>query len=299
MTAAQSAKLREEFIRSQQKILGNKITLLERKLFDAVLKQLIKKLEFTPDGKIKSDGKNVELASVLDKIFRGIQNNELLDVVKSFSKDFQGIKAFNKEYFAIIANDKKKIDAIAKEVDATLKKRLGISAKGVIVKRGYLDKLVKDNTVLKQIKTVTNKAITSGKSLSEYKAQMKIIIVGNSKVNGAMIRHFNQFASDTYNQFDSTTQKLFAKKLGLNAFIYAGGIIDTSRCFCEERNGETFTADEAKEWESLIGGDCGPIWEEDTYDPVVDRGGYNCRHSINWISDSEAIRRRPELKGRV
>jgi hypothetical protein len=35
------------------------------------------------------------------------------------------------------------------------------------------------------------------------------------------------------------------------------------------------------------------------YDPLVDRGGYNCRHIIGWIPDELAFKYRPELSVHV
>jgi len=32
------------------------------------------------------------------------------------------------------------------------------------------------------------------------------------------------------------------------------------------------------------------------YDPLVDRGGYNCRHQLSFISDELAFKLRPDLK---
>jgi hypothetical protein len=32
------------------------------------------------------------------------------------------------------------------------------------------------------------------------------------------------------------------------------------------------------------------------YDPLVDRGGYNCRHQLGYISEELAYKLRPELK---
>lgn len=299
MTAAQSAKIREEFIRAQQKALGKKITSLEQKMYSSILDKLIKELDVTPDGKIISNGKNVELSSVLNKIFKSIQQNELLDVIKAFSKDFTGVLELNASYFAILEADKKKLATIKKSTEETMRKRVGLSSGGKIVKKSYLDKLVKDPKVLKEMKDLTLKSITRGVSLNDYKRRMKTLVTGNESVNGAMVRHFDTFATDTYNQFDRATQKAYAVKLGLNAFRYAGGIIDTSRCFCEENNGKVFTSEEASKWKSRIGDDCGPVWNSDPYNPIEDLGGFGCRHTANFISNTEAIRARPELKGRI
>ena len=50
--------------------------------------------------------------------------------------------------------------------------------------------------------------------------------------------------------------------------------------------------DEIKSWENLnFAGK-----PETGYNPIVDLGGYNCRHRLDWVSDQVAFRLRPELK---
>ena len=127
--------------------------------------------------------------------------------------------------------------------------------------------------------------------------------MGAPGVDGAIVNKYKSFVFDTYQQHDSATAKVFAENLNLQCFIYAGGLIDTSREFCEKRNGKVFTLDEAKEW---IDDPTLPRTKEErktgqvlNYDPVIDRGRWRCRHHINFIPNSWAIRLRPELKDKL
>lgn len=66
--------------------------------------------------------------------------------------------------------------------------------------------------------------------------------------------------------------------LGLTHFLYAGGLIKTSRDFCVQRAGKIFTFKEAKTWNNGQGL------------PVIPYlGGYNCRHSIVPMTEEKAI----------
>ncbi|HNR55534.1 MAG TPA: hypothetical protein PKJ19_10215, partial [Flavobacteriales bacterium] len=105
---------------------------------------------------------------------------------------------------------------------------------------------------------------------------------------------------DTYQYLDRASSDAYATKLGLDAFIYAGGLIETSRDFCIKRNGKVFSRKEAeREWPKdptlprtkkeresgvLVG-----------YDPLRDMGRWNCRHRIRFISDALAEQLRPDL----
>lgn len=298
MTRTQAAELRRQFIEERQEILRKKVTSVENKLYDAILRKLIDELDKV-DGKIVSNNKNVDLASTLDKIFREINASEYTGVIKAFAKDLRGVQNLNDTYFEIIAEDQEKIKAISRDVNRIMNKRIGLNSKGEVVKDGYLDKLIKDDALLKRVKESTYKAVTGGESIDKYRDRMKKFIVGNDKISGGLTKHFNTFAYDTYNQFDRTSQNLFANKLELQTAIYSGGTINTTREFCRKRNGKVFTRQEMEKWKSLVGKEEGPQWSEGDYNPFTDCGGHNCRHNLNWISNSEAIRRRPDLEGQI
>lgn len=298
MTYTQAAALKRKFIEERQKILKRKVTSLEEKLLDSIFNNLISELEVT-DGLIQSNGKNIDLASALNKIFSNFNNSEYLPIIKSFSKDFVGLQELNKTYFAILAEDKKKIESVSKQVNSIMEKTIGITSDGKIVSKGYLDRLVTDNTLQTELKTITYRAVTGGIPIKDYKDSIQRIIVGNDQVDGALQKHFNTFAYDTYTQFDRTSSKLYATKLDLKYFIYAGGEINTTRCFCDKNNGKVFSTEEAEEWKKLLNKDCGPIWNEKVdgpYDPIIDMGGYNCRHTPDYISFTVAKRLRPDLE---
>lgn len=297
MTYSQAAALKRKFIVQRQEILKRKVTSLESTLYDSIFNKLISELELT-DGKIASNNKNIDLTSALNKIFDTFNKSEYLPMIKAFSKDFQEIQKLNKTYFDILAEDKKKIDTVSKQVDSIMEKTIGITNDGKIVNKGYLDRLVTDITLQSEIKTLTYRAVTGGQTITEYKDSIKRLIVGNDQVDGALQKHFNTFAYDTYTQFDRTSSKLYAVKLDLKYFIYAGGEINTTRCFCDKNNGKVFSTEEAEEWKRLLNTDCGPIWNEKvdgTYDPIADMGGYNCRHTPDYISETIAKKMRPDL----
>ncbi|MES2395666.1 MAG: hypothetical protein V4549_06670 [Bacteroidota bacterium] len=298
MTYSQAATLKRKFIEERQRILKRNVTSLENTLYDAIFNKLIADLDVT-DGKIVSNNKNIDLTSALNKIFDTFNKSEYLPLIKAFSKDFQQIQKLNETYFDILAQDKKKLDTVSKQVNSIMEKTIGITNDGKIVSKGYLDRLVTDNTLQSEIKTLTYRAVTGGLPIVDYKDSIKRLVVGSDNVDGALQKHFNTFAYDTYTQFDRTSSKLYAVKLDLKYFIYAGGEINTTRCFCDRNNGKVFSTDEAEEWIRLLNDECGPIWNEKvdgTYDPISDMGGYNCRHTPDYISETIAKKLRPDLE---
>lgn len=296
MTKSEIAQLREDFIRERTKLLNRRVSAAEKKLYTTLFQKVVEQFQLE-GGKISSIGANNEIANRLDAVWKEFKNSEYLQVIKMLAGDMGTIQEYNKTYFKILEKDQDKIDKLNKEITKSISKRLGLNKDGEIIKNGYLDKLIEDDSFLKKIKKETFKAVNGGEPLSSFQKRLKTTIVGNKSVNGGLVKHFNTFAYDTYAAVDRTTQKLWAGKLGLKAFIYAGGKIKTSRLFCIKNNGKVFTTDEAKDWEDLIGEDDGPMWSEGTYEPLRDMGGHRCRHSPNFISNREAVSRRPELAG--
>lgn len=290
MNRSQISQLRRQFIEERDARLKGRLTTLEKKLFDRIFNELISELEKS-DGRIVSNSKNLDVANALDKIFDSFNKSQYADVIKSFSTDLIGIQKLNKRYFEIVAEDQKKLEKVNREVERFMYKRIGLNTKGELSKDGYLDRLIKDNSLRRKVKEETYKAVTSGKKFENYVKDIKRIVVGDEKINGGLVQHFNTYALDTYNQFNRTSSKLFAQKLELRAFVYQGGLIKSSRPFCKKKDGRVYTTDEAQKWarEDFQG-------KPANYDPLVDCGGYNCRHSLDYISNSLAIRMRPELK---
>lgn len=295
MSAAEIAEIRNAFITKRQEILKRKVSAAEGKLYDAVFSKLIKELD-SSNGLIMSNNKNIDLVTLLDNIFIEFNKSEYIGVIKTFAGDLAELQTFSHRYFAIIEADQVKVEAARKAADSLMRKRIGLSAKDEVIKKGYLDRLITDNTLLNQIKEETYKSVTAGKPVTDYIGKIQRLIVGTTEVDGGLQKHFNTFAHDTYAQFSRTTDKLYATKLGLRAFIYSGGTIETSRVFCIQHNNKVYTTDEAEQWRSLVGKKNGPISDEN-YDPLTDCGGYRCRHQPNYISNSLAISKRPELAG--
>lgn len=294
MTKSEVAQLREDFVRERTKLLNRRVSASEQKLYDVIFKKVIEQFELD-GGNIKSSSANMDIANRLDSLWKEFQKGDYMKVIGMFAGDMSEIQSLNKIYFSILEKDKAKIAKIGESVDNSINKRLGLNTKGKVIKNGFLDKLIKDESFLKDIKKQTYKAVSGGESLKQFTKRMTTTITGNKSVNGGLVKHFNTFAYDTYAAVDRLAQKGWADKLGLKAFIYAGGKIKTSRKFCIKNNNKVFTIDETKKWEDLIGEEDGPMWSEGTYEPLRDMGGHRCRHSPNFIPNSEAIRIRPEL----
>jgi hypothetical protein len=98
---------------------------------------------------------------------------------------------------------------------------------------------------------------------------------------GALEKHHRNFAFDLYSQIDRATSDVIRNDLGFVFAIYEGGLIETSRIFCEEHDGNIYHISEIKDFNPTEA-------KPPNYNPITDLGGYGCRHHLNWISTAMA-----------
>lgn len=297
------SKLKAELLNKKESALLNTAEGLQRQLLEIVFDDFISKLD-VENGIVKNTKANKDRINSLNKIFERFQNGEFAKSLQILVSDFKDIHTLNVDYFSQI--NKPKVKDIEKKVFDRLKVNLGIEG-NKLKTGGFLDSFIKDRKLLDKIKQTTLRAITSENiTLKQYRDSVKGLITGKGKVEGGFVRHFKTFATDTFSLFDRQTNLEFANALNLKYAIYAGGLIETSRPFCEARNNKVFTTDEIK----LFGtskdkyggysdkktGDFQGKPQTELYDPFTQCGGYNCRHTLNYISKALAVQLRPDLK---
>lgn len=296
MTRAQISELRQSFIERKQNALKSKMSASEKRLYDRILSNIILRLD-VDSGRISSTGKNLTIAAEIDAIFKSFTKTDLNNIVSQFGQDLSKLVVYNDDYFRAAIDDStvNRFDSVKNEVRSFMKKRIGVNAKNEIVSDGYLDRLLKDQSIKTKIKDQIIRGVTNRVPIDRLTKSLQKGIIGDPNVDGDLVKFFNQHMNDTFNQFDRLTSKMYAEKLDMKFFIYQGGKIKSSRTFCINHDGKCYTTKEAEKWKSMIGTKSGPIADKATYNPLVDCGGYNCRHSLDYISDSLAKRYRPDL----
>lgn len=122
--------------------------------------------------------------------------------------------------------------------------------------------------------------------------EMREVLADKVKGNALATKYYQRWTHDILFQYQRYAANELRKKAGLTHAIYQGGIIETSRSFCNQKNDQVFTEKEIMSWVK-------EDWKgkpEIGYDPIADMGGYNCRHYYDWISDRLAKQLRPDLK---
>lgn len=277
----------------------------QKELVNNILKKFVSQLELNEFGKIKNTLNNYKIVSIIDSVVKDVAKINSAKIKNSIITTAKRIGDFNLEHFTIIglsaANITSRLNDVNKSVETVMFARLGI-IKDRIVKGGFIDNFTNPNTITNSVSQTALKHIIAQKSQTELINTLLVEINGEEDKLGLMQRHLRNFAHDMFIQYDRAYSDGIAKEFEMNYFVYAGGLIETSRDFCIEMNDRVFNINEVEYWKTWTPEQrtrdfmpkqkclsCVPSYIDfDDYDPLIDMGGYNCRHSKMYISDKMA-----------
>jgi hypothetical protein len=286
MTPLEAAAQRSAAIEALQAQLAGHIDTAQREL----LRGLLARLEDTYAD-----------PSTLAAILAEYQATVALPLAVFYAQALLTLPLHTETYFAAL--DVAGYQQLRAPLASFLEQRLGVTATGQPVAGGWLSTIVGDTTAQREVLSYAYQAQASGVGLEAYRAGLTDLVAGaNSTTQGLIGRLYGE-AADSFNQNDRQLQQISAQRLGLKAYLYQGGLIATSRAFCKVRNGKVFLDWEVEAFgtkadayggytnkaEGLFSGKSQP------YDPIVDCGGYGCRHGLHAIPNLVALRMRPEL----
>lgn len=304
---------KQEYIDLQRGKLEESVVKLQSKLLDDIVTSLIPELDIK-DGIIQDTPKNYRLISVLDKTFKDFQTVSTSIMSTQIIKSTSQIAELSKDFFSISlsGNLPARFDKIVSTTDKLINLKIGLDG-GKMTRGGFLQSFFDSNTIGTDLKQMTSKAVTSNLDKDIYVKQLRDMIEGVPKTvvkdgikttvqTGALERQYQRYAYDLYQQYDAAYNLVLGNEFGFNYFIYQGGLVKDSREFCVEHNNKVYSKDEALtwgEWKSPTTGETPSYLGWPGYDPLIDRGGFNCRHSLGWIADDLAFAMRPDLKEEV
>jgi len=213
-------------------------------------------------------------------------HNELLDSsytdsVKSFVSEFDKQKDLTQKYYSSEFNT----DAVSAIGDRAVK-----AIKSEVVESLITDSVKTD--FLKPLEGLLNNAINSGSGFNETLKNIRDFVEGNEDVDGAILKYSKQLAHDSFANSDRAYNSAVADELDIEWFLWAGGEIATTRCFCEKRHGKYYHYKEIEAWgrqEDL--GDCrtdngwaGMNRGTDEKTIFTYGGGYGCLHTVAGVS---------------
>ena len=303
---------KQTFIDLQRSRLENSVVKMQSRLFNDIISELIPNLDIK-DGLIVDNAKNYRLLSVLDKTYKDFQRGSNQVVFNQITSGTTKIAGMSSSYFSVLmAGDMPlRFDKIIDKANKLINLKLGLDG-GKLTRGGFLQSFFDSNTIGTDLKRMTSKAVTSNMNIKDYTKALREMVTGSPDKTGALERQFQRFAYDIYQQYDAAYNLMLGNEFGLKYFIYQGGLVVDSRDFCAAHNNKVWSIEESELW---------PEWtpskgeypegyvvkQKDIYstpsymsfpgyDPLIDRGGYNCRHAMGWLSDDIAFGMRPELK---
>ena len=248
------------------------------------LNQLASKLTLTSDGFLEMSASNL---NVISEIMEGLKSymtsGEYKTIVQELDKQFVAQEARTIAYFQSTFGS-----APVTSFASTLYNVQRLRMLETVIGDGLYPVLYTP------IRDVLLDGIASGSSYSDLIDNLSRLSVGDEQLEGRLARYTRVLVSDTLATTDRQFTQIVGDELGLEWFRYLGGLINTTRCFCLERNGGYYHRREIELWGDLVGiGDCTTKngWQgrfrgtnSETIFSWV--GGYNCQHSLIPISEA-------------
>ncbi len=302
MTGSEYEKAKNKWLDDAEDKIGRSLSKFERDLLDKIIEVISQNVR-TANGQITDF--DAQIYNRIAEVFSRFDSSGVNDIIKEVAS--QVIKAIelNRSYITSIQDGE--FTQISEQAKRDALRSVGIVqgqnvTSVTILPSSPISLLLSSSNVRTRIVKVVMNAVNGGLGLRQTLSQVREVLQSTSKVESTFIRYYKGTVFDILTRTDRIHNKTLSEKVGLTAFIYAGTVIEETRCFCEKNKGKVFLVSEAEEWKDLIGTKCGPIFKKNgDYKPLINMGGYyggseSCRHNARFISNTEALRRRDDLK---
>lgn len=288
-TRREASKLKHDYILKREGVIRSKISIKQQELYDKIIDEFITQYKYNVEKGSRGDGKDVtQLIAKLERSIKiyGLDVNP--EILREYIASARSLGSLNLTYFSTLIKDYNKLEEIKKKTDQLLNDRFGVDDEGVIKKNGFLDKMVKDETIQKRIMKEVRKGVSNGIDIQQLRQNLKVIVIGKDDKLGAIQQHYNTFAKDILNSINGANNNIYRQELGLKHAYYAGGLITTSRSLCLKNNGKIFSNKqiEALKEDPFIVKMYGDNIAD--YNPYELPGGYGCLHNWDWITEDLA-----------
>jgi hypothetical protein len=237
----------------------------------------------TTNGIVDQTGANLRtVTAILEDLRAYMTQGEYATVIGELNKDFIAQQATSTAYMATLGGQGIETTFAAQTYAARRAQLVGQLVNGI------------DEAVLNPVFETLLTGIETKASYSELLVNVTDNIIGTANYDGRLLAYSRQLVSDTISITDSAFTEIIAADLGLEWYRYTGGLMDTTRCFCQERNGKWYHKKEVESWgnkENLGNCNTGKGWAgmnraTDSTTIFAYRGGYNCQHSILPVSEA-------------
>lgn len=151
--------------------------------------------------------------------------------------------------------------------------------------RNTLELLAKDSVRKEFIIPLTdflNNSINGTQTFGEAVKTLKVFIEGNSELDGTLLRYVKGITRDAYAIADRRYSTIISNDIGVEWYVYSGGVVRDSRSFCLERVGKYFHRSQIESWAGLDWQGKARGTDGSTIFSLL--GGYNCMHVLIPVS---------------
>jgi hypothetical protein len=244
---------------------------------------LIKGLETDGDTLLNTIANLKKINQIKIRLEKLIVDPVYKKALKKFVQSYNDIAAVNNQYFASITSDFTPAKSLS-----ILKNTAVHSTINNLTEAGI------DVNVTGLIKRILWKNISAGGSYADLTDQLRSFMLGNDKVDGALMQYAKTYTTTAVNQFSAEYNKSIADDLGLEWYVYTGSLLTTSRPFCIHAVDKKYI--HISEFPALLQGDFGELGKvrlnkkTDLPEGMMEgtnpenfprrRGGWNCGHQL-------------------
>ena len=273
------ARERAALLRKSEKGLLDKANALQRRLNAYILNYFLPTLEVNDNNTIKNTNANLKKANKAGGLKRFIKNVVNVAMYDYYDQQFKKLTTKTVDYFGPF-----------KPTEAAQKRILN---RGETITEGFLNDLFDNNQITTAIQQTIKNGINSNQNKTELKSVLTLQIKGKEGKFGLLENYHYRNGTDELQAYTRTLDEQFSKEAKLNYAIYAGGEIKTTREFCDQRNGKVFNRETILSWNHTPANWSG---RKENNNILIDLGGYNCRHNLDWISYELAKRINPNIE---
>jgi hypothetical protein len=243
---------------------------------------LLNELEFSGGSLVTNKTNLTKIEGVVDSIKDVLTDDEFEDAVSGLLKEFDTQADINYKYFGEVVEDFK-VPAIADDI---------LNERKVAAVESLLNST--DDLLTNPMRQELANSVTSGATRKDLINTFRTLVLGSNDTDGRLLRSTRQIVSDTFALSDASVSNAVADQLGLDYYLFTGGLIETTRCFCRERNGKYFHRKEVEAWgrKEKLGkcktnkGWAGMMAGTNEKTIFITRGGYNCQHALLAVSEA-------------
>lgn len=284
-TLTAAAELIGEAIDLRQAALGRSLSSAEQSLYVAVMREIVERLAVSGDN-VSRTVRNMVLVSAVEGVFDRWAADTMREVLADFVANLAAVSAMAGAMYEgeAAAGDIEEV----RQDNALLFAALGIAAGGSIVTGSVLWEVWRAAEVRRKVKNVVLQGVKSKIEPGRLSKLVRELVRGKGGEPGAVTSFWRTYAFDLFEQSVELKNEQYRQKIGLRWLIYVGDIIQDSRDFCVLKAGRVFADVEADEnWpkDPTLPGRGSGI----PYTPRIDRGRWNCRHRIRYITRETAL----------